>query len=459
MNKVKCPTCGKEVQESQRAKDTKGHVICIHCAHGLKLCPKCHTFKSTKTGQWGNIIDIGMSCPKCVSTLSKCEMCGFFHETVTVEFDGRKICGKCKETYLTECNHCHKPQWLGDCAHVNDKIYCRSCLNRHFLQCSRCRNKFLKTEMKEGEPNSNGERRFYCALCYEVRHLIIHGHAYKPTWKNFGDNPTSIFFGVELEVECKDIDKTLKIVGIEKGDRIVKRDGSIRHGFEIVSYPCTLRYHQHGFNWSELCRNLKKVKCASDKTTTCGLHVHMTKLFSKIEELKFSWFMYANIEFLRTLSRRKENKYAQLPVKIWDRLTKNKEVRGERYEIVNWVNDNTVEFRLPKGTLNPDIILATVEFCDGVVHFIQRKSLIQLRKGNIQEFIGWITSNRTNRTRYAHLIKFCKKHSSIIKDPSKRVFKKIKQAPPPQPILRGTSHIMTVMDEVSEAPAASAEDD
>jgi hypothetical protein len=293
------------------------------------------------------------------------------------------------------------------------------------VSCEKCDRLLLKTEMKIDDVT----HRIYCATCYPVRNIIIHDHSYKPTWDMKGNKLTRLFFGVELEVECRDINDTLRVVNVEKGDRIVKHDGTISHGFEIVSAPCTIRYHQRRFGWYKLCKDLKKIKCTSDNKT-CGLHVHMTKNFSKAEELRFSTFMYHHIDFLRVLSRRDENSYAQIPDDIWKRIWEKKEVRGERYEIVNWVNENTVEFRLPKGTLKPEIILATIEFCDAAIFYTRGKSLIQLKKEDITDFITWLCkSGRNNRAKYSHLISFISKNRAAIADPSKRHIKKKKGRP------------------------------
>ena len=419
-----CSRCHESCHSNNVQVDCNGKTLCYDCAdtQHVRICAACNKFKSLNN-RWGFVIDLGKVCPTCLTKYKFCSICDRYDTELFDSPDERKICKHCLQCRVKVCAHCNKTVWEMGGISWDDVFYCERCVPEIFIDCNRCHNRFMmNTSHCENDT-------WYCAECYPVRDITIHPHSYKPTWNMCGANPTRLFFGVELEVECKDINKSLRVVGVEKGDRIIKHDGSIRHGFEIVSAPCTLRYHQRKFGWGKLCKALKTLKCTSDNKT-CGLHVHMTKTFSKMEELRFSTFMYHHIDFLRVLSRRDENHFAQLPNDIWTRIQKRKEVKGERYELINWVNENTVEFRLPKGTLRPEVILATVEFCDAVIFYTRGKSLIQIKKEDIGDFLLWLfKSGKDNRRRYMHLIAFCMKYKAAIADPSKRNISKKRGRP------------------------------
>ena len=51
----------------------------------------------------------------------------------------------------------------------------------------------------------------------------------------------------------------------------------MERGFEIVSHPMSLQYHQNEMNWHEIMTKLIDIKYLSHKTSTCGLHIHIEK--------------------------------------------------------------------------------------------------------------------------------------------------------------------------------------
>jgi hypothetical protein len=58
----------------------------------------------------------------------------------------------------------------------------------------------------------------------------------------------------------------------------LEHDGSLVDGFEIVTHPCTLQYHNREFPWTEICEFVTKAGYLSHTTNTCGLHIHASKL-------------------------------------------------------------------------------------------------------------------------------------------------------------------------------------
>jgi len=86
------------------------------------------------------------------------------------------------------------------------------------------------------------------------------------------------FFGVELEADHGN-EKDAAARDVTFGDlSYVKHDGSLTDdGIEIVTHPCSLRYHLEQFPWDEILSSLADYGFRSHDTSTCGLHVHVSR--------------------------------------------------------------------------------------------------------------------------------------------------------------------------------------
>lgn len=113
-----------------------------------------------------------------------------------------------------------------------------------------------------------------CQGCYTrmERDNAIQDYYYKPVPEFFGVGPR--FFGVELEVdEAGESDRNawelLSIVNGEGEKRLYcKHDGSLDEGFELVSHPMSLRYHQEEMPWEKLLRAAAEMGYTSHQAGT-----------------------------------------------------------------------------------------------------------------------------------------------------------------------------------------------
>jgi len=76
-----------------------------------------------------------------------------------------------------------------------------------------------------------------------------------------------------------------------------------------------------------------------------------------------------------------------------------------RYDVLNTSNDNTIEFRLFKGTMNPDSVFRFLEFVDAVTRFVQFTSAADSGLSYVR-FVEWLVKDSFNVIRYNHLIAF-----------------------------------------------------
>lgn len=194
---------------------------------------------------------------------------------------------------------------------------------------------------------------------------------------NLGDAPvaeTERTFGCELEVEVSGrgndpIKKHIKDIDEVMGDRVLmKRDGSLSNGMEIVTRPAPLK-KQYAL-WNDFF-SMKHAGMKSFDTKTCGLHIHVGRTGIADAEhtiAKTVCFVNAaaNNLFVYLLAGRTSNGYAKLKT---DKTLANGFNPGDRYEAVNLTNSNTIEFRIFRGTLKKESLFKALEFCDSILDY------------------------------------------------------------------------------------------
>lgn len=331
-------------------------------------------------------------CESCREGAGFCERC---EETVpgddvqSVRVEGRRgqdhqiWCDLCARTDGFRCNQCDERcsddisagdvdgnQWCRPC-YENYGNYCEDHDYQYSDYCPDCENEDDESELVR-DYHAAKKRGF---------------HPLNSSWVEA--QPKPIYFGLELEVEVpsgKDIDTYAQQIVDSMPDRLLagmEHDGSLAHGFEIVTHPAGLDMHREC--WSRT--NLKGLK--SHDTTTCGLHIHVTRsAISKLTLGKMLSFTYAeyNKTFMEVFARRSFVSYAKhIPDMKISTGTKS---RPERYEAWNTTNANTVEFRLPKGTTKITTIIATLEFVYALIRFCEEVSAQELNVEGFKAFIA-----------------------------------------------------------------------
>jgi hypothetical protein len=271
-------------------------------------------------------------------------------------------CSTC-ETVLSSEDDLTYSSWL------NESI-CSRCDQDRYYECSECGyedhhfNLESHTCERDVEDNSN-----------------IHDYSYKPRPKFHGD--AKYYFGVELEVECRDsnyFDDAVDHVAYltDHGDRAyLKSDGSLSYGFEIVTHPHSLKEMQEKFPWADILSYLKSNRFRSWNTSTCGLHVHVSRsAFSggtitlrESHQIRFMKLIYDNERQITRLAGRSSN-YATFSDKgkIIPKV-KNGDQSNGRYAAVNIENDETLEVRVFRGSLRYERVLSAVELVHAAVEY------------------------------------------------------------------------------------------
>jgi hypothetical protein len=222
--------------------------------------------------------------------------------------------------------------------------------------------------------------------------MITYYHEHKNDERTFfssseevgANEDNALYLGVELEVDRGGMsnDESDTVAAILGEDFVYfEEDGSLRNGFEIITEPATLAYYkEHAQDWEAVFKRLVKDGYRSHNTATCGLHVHINRNFlsrnfqSEDSSLKsilavFDKFWDNLVIFSRrttTNLNRWANKYDKTPTEIVDDMHYG---YVDRYHAVNVSNEPTIEFRLFKGTLNPESFFATLELIYSIVNW------------------------------------------------------------------------------------------
>ena len=154
-----------------------------------------------------------------------------------------------------------------------------------------------------------------------------------------------------------------------------KHDGSLSDGFELVTHPMTLRYHMDKMPWKKILHRAVEMGYTSHQAGTCGLHVHVSRAaFGNTEAeqdaaiARVLYFFEKNWDELLKFSRRTQRQldrwaarygYKEQPRDILEHAKKG--CHAGRYTCVNLQNSNTIEFRIFRGTLKYNTLIATLQ--------------------------------------------------------------------------------------------------
>jgi hypothetical protein len=187
-------------------------------------------------------------------------------------------------------------------------------------------------------------------------------------------------FGCELEVQVRTGNRDAKAGRIHEalnpGGSVgeycfFERDGSIGdNGFEIVTQPAGLDVHREKF---DLILNNLDIKrgLRSHEGGACGFHVHVGREFltqGQIYRLQSFLNDVRNEALIRAVARRYSSGYCAYKPELAKFTAKNKH-DGGRYEALNVQNRGTVEFRIFRGSLRYESIIAALEFCNALLTF------------------------------------------------------------------------------------------
>ena len=241
---------------------------------------------------------------------------------------------------------------------------------------------------------------------------VIHRYGYKPNLtfhitKN--DTKKPLFLGIELEMESRNGHRseqanTLHLLNEDEDLFFMGEDCSINNGFEIITHPATLQFHLREFPWKDICQKMISMGARSHDVNSCGLHIHVNKeYFSTSELVKLGLFVHTLTKPLSFLGRRERVNWAKFKA-IGKKGKKNIHQNHDRYEAINFIPEDTVEFRLYKGTLNFRTVLATIDMTSAICHFVKNFGSSKIINKKVETWQNFLVFAKSNH--HKHFIKY-----------------------------------------------------
>lgn len=363
---ITCDDCGAVVENDDSYKTAYGTTICQSCYESdYATCEEC-----------GNIVK------------------GF--DIVTIR--GRNtlyVCQSCADSNYYHCDHCgeYVTDWY---LWTSDRLtICNNCCIYYFI-CDECGEVYHRDEAHCMNDY------MYCGDCEEENRPVINGYSYRPTAIFYGELSEDVkgYYGLEVEIDDGDSrnDAARHILSVGGDCLYLKDDGSLSSdGIEIVTHPCTLKYHMEEFPWYGVRNAAREYGYYSHDTDSCGLHIHASRtLFGDtpteqdlniakcILLVDFFWEQYivpfSRRNYYQLSDWAKKPNAKVLPSDLEGVVvSKVKEAsRGDRYRAVNLQNRDTVEFRFFRGTLRRDTIIASIQWIDTLIKYVEKTPLADL---------------------------------------------------------------------------------
>jgi len=315
-------------------------------------------------------------------TLPTCSLCGSESEELTA-FGDQCLCENCIDNETMMCDSCGNRIWNEDSEGDSNCRLCFSCYDNNYSRCTECGRTIHNDEAYYTEDDEEYHDSPYCYSCYESNELNSHinGYRYKPSPVFHGEG---IFYGIELEVDeggevNKNAEQILNIANSTGEHIYCKHDGSLERGFEIVTHPMTLCYHMKNMPWADVLSKAISLGYRSHQSGTCGIHIHVGRTAFGSNEVeqeaviaRILYFIEKNWSEMLKFCRRTEDQinrwasrygYKNSPKEV---LENAKDQRLGRYVCINLENYSTIEFRIFRGSLKLQTLLAALQMVDQI---------------------------------------------------------------------------------------------
>jgi len=312
---------------------------------------------------------------------------------------------KCNDDYIYACDDCGviEVEDNGAWAYDGDQWVCQTCLDENYRYSDRRDTYITCDDWYEEEENEEDEEDSIIGDYHQSKHIV--GHI--PS--DYDKTKPRILLGMELEVEvsedysredkAEELYEAIKYTTGKDGEShrycFIEHDGSLNRGFEIVTGYTGLDVHAKQLEFFKSpWRGVR-----SHDTRTCGLHVHIDKRdVSLFHACKMVFFINDsnNQKLIKDIARRANADYAQIKNKKasyqWLKRAKStgnplNYLNEERREALNFQNSDTIEFRLFKGTLRYETIMACLEFTYATWFFTRDTGVMDLTTPNFINYI------------------------------------------------------------------------
>ncbi len=281
----------------------------------------------------------------------------------------------------------------------DDRAICDMCVS-NYSPCDCCGRLFRNSDL---QLTADGRHCWSCAAYNTGRAIMSYGFKPEPIFHDAEDCDSSgLYLGVELEMDYGDAEATAKRISETYGSQMLyfKHDGSLDEGCELVTHPMSPEFMMSDAGKAmrrDICTSALAEGMRSHDTDTCGLHVHVSREFfgtnktsQELTELKLIETVDRLFEPIVIFSRRKRHNIDRWAPKCnapkedagWVRKAQRVSsfAKRDRYHAINVTNGSTIEFRLFRGTLKADTILATLQFVTGLCYLAKSSNPSQMER-------------------------------------------------------------------------------
>lgn len=186
-------------------------------------------------------------------------------------------------------------------------------------------------------------------------------------------------FGCELEIQVQSgpvnsaagrVHDALNPSGVVGEYCFFERDGSIGTGFELITQPAGLDVHAEKFAKFLQDKEMKR-GMRSHEGGACGFHVHVGREFltqGQIYRIQSFLNDVRNEHLIKKIARRYHVGYSKFKPEM-AKFSPHGKATGDRYEALNVTGDKTIEFRMFRGSLRYESIMAALEFVNAILDF------------------------------------------------------------------------------------------
>lgn len=361
-------------------------------------------------------------------------ICGFCHQEHSVEdrhlFDGTELCGNCYDSETVVCACCGERIWAEDAETDSHISLCQNCYERYYTRCTDCERIISFDDAYYADDDDDPDYP-YCSDCIgHVRNArkCIQSYSYKPLPIFYGEG--SRFFGVELEIDDGGESNTNAVALMNIANKTAehiycKHDGSLSDGFEIVTHPMTLAYHMDAMPWEQILESAVQMHYLSHQAGSCGLHIHVnrdafgrTAAEQEAAIARVLFFVENHWNELLRFSRRTRYQMEQWAARYGRKDNPKEQIEhvknnfSDRYRAVNLTNSTTVEFRMFRGTLRYNTLIATLQLVNEICELACSLSDDEM------ELLTWMDlCARIGNLHYPELVQYLKERRLYICDP------------------------------------------
>lgn len=296
---------------------------------------------------------------------------------------------------------------------IEDEIYDERSVE--IIKCCDCLTSVVKEVTRNGK----------CLKClgddYKIKDYTFRVESHL-NFKTHKKTPTSDerYLGIEIEYQVDKTKQGILYVGDKlKQHAMMKRDGSISNGFEIVSCPATYEVHMPFYK-----SFLDDLPDYIKPHLSCGMHVHINRrALTNMGAGKFTEFMNRadNEKFIYLMAGRGANNYQsrsnyvniKTPFQVEKQRRVSDYVNTNRYNVVNLYNKNTIELRIFASPKNYKEFTRRMQFVKAMVEYCQpcQSSKSLATQTHWTSFVEWLNKQQKE---FKELITYIKESPSCV---------------------------------------------